>query len=328
MKVPLWKPSSPELEGISQGELTKKFEEKFAQFLGVRFAVAVSSGTAAIYLALKAFDIDESNTVLVPDLTAIGTINAVSLSGATPMLTDVKDRGCLDLDEVYVDCDAVIAVHFNGRMVSGDLTQHEIVIEDACQALGSRVGSEYAGTIGDCGCFSFSPTKTIYTGQGGIVVTNHYWLYEKVKSLRDQGRVGKTEHYIHKSGNFKFTDLQAKIALKQLSGLRSWFEFKNGVYDSYYEKLGYENIIGRAKGEVIWFPDVYTPDRDKLYEHLLKNGVSTRKFYLPLHIQKPYSVKENFLQSEVISNRGLWLPSNVGGEEINYICGKIKEFLG
>lgn len=326
--IPLWKPFEEELEGLSQGDATKEFEREIAAFLGVRYAVATSSGTAALFLALKGFNIGVGDRVVVPDLTAMATVNAVTWSGASPVLADVWRLNCLNMKTVKTDFDAVIPVHFNGR--AAEIPKNTIVIEDACQALGSKNGEgHYLGTLGDCGCFSFSPTKTIYTGQGGLLVTNHYWLYDIVKKLRDQGRKGKSEEYTVAGYNFKFTDLQAKVALKQLSSIEKKLNRKKQVYKSYHKQLEPYMNSPWSNGEVIWLPDIYvnSDKREKLQSNLLKEGVSTRKFYPLIHTQKPYWTKEDFLGAEEASETGLWLPSNVSDEEISYICEQIKKFL-
>lgn len=331
--IPLWKPIDPKYEGLSQGEKTEELEMKIAAFLGVKYAVAVSSGTAALYLSLRSCGIGVGHEVLVPDLTAIGTVNAVAMTGAKPVFHDVDYNNCLNLDKTPINVDAVIAVHLNGRAVSGDWTRYQNygipIIEDACQAFGSRVGSKYLGTIGDCGCFSFSPTKTIYTGQGGMVVTNHYWLYEKVRMLRDQGRRCKGENYLEAGGNFKFTDLQARIAVEQLDKLD--LDFKIGVYATYRAHLTdvlFECfMLASHKGEVIWLPDVFTEKRDQLRHYLKTKGITTRKFYPPLHTHAPYFTRQDFPNSERSSEQGLWLPSQVKVEQISYICNEIKKFI-
>ena len=330
MNIPLWKPFKPEFDRLSQGEATKLFEEKMAAFLNVKYAVAVSSGTFAIYLALKAYGIGVGQEVLIPDLTAIGTANAVSMTGARVRLADVDNYGVFNLERTPIDVDAIIPVHLNGRAVTGNWVRYQNgnipVIADACQALGSRMGSKYLGTISDCGCFSFSPTKTIFTGQGGMIVTNHYWLYDRIKMLRDQGRKCKGENYLEASGNFKFTDLQAKIAIEQYEQLPSILERKRHVYEMYYEQLE-QLMYCTSKETVIWLPDIYHPKRNQLHKHLKEKGITTRKFYPPIHTQQPYLTHKDFPNSERLSQTGLWLPSNVTDEEISYICKTIKDYL-
>jgi perosamine synthetase len=323
--IPLWKPFKEEFEGLSQGEATEQLERELANFLGVNYAVAVSNGTAALFLALKAIGMGETNRVLVSDLTHISEANAVSLTGATPIFGDVDDNLCLDFGSMNEMVDAVIVTHFNGR--EARIPKDVMVIEDACHALGgTNVQGLKLGSLGDCGCFSFSPTKTVYAGQGGVVVTNHRWLYENVVMLRDQGRRCKGENYLVKGFNFKFTDLQAKIALKQVHILPEILDRKREVYSRYFEEL--ENIMIEPKeNEVIWLPDIYVKDRCKVRRELSKQGIDSRVLYSPLHIQVPYFDAKDYPRAELASERGLWLPSNPSDEEIAYICKTVKDVL-
>lgn len=218
-KILLWEPPLKEYDHITQGVKTKEFEERFAEFVGADFAVACTSGTTALLISLKTARIKPNEEVLIPDLTAPATMNAVVLAGARPRFLDIERENLLVNHHEFRDmnADARIAVHLNGRVIEavGALT-----IEDACHALGSQgVG------WGELTCYSFSPTKTIHTGQGGIVTTNDRYQYEKLLKIRQE------------EGNFKFTDLQAKIALEYMEQLPTILSKKKSVYQVYRHHL-------------------------------------------------------------------------------------------
>lgn len=243
MKIPLWEPPLKEYDRLSQGEKTRLFKERFAEYIGAKFAVACSSGTAALFMALKACGVGVGDEVIVPDFTFVATANAVRLTGAGVVLQDVRKEDLLiqPIPPIMVTerTKAVIPVHLNGRLVDVKKfrvspVQKKVIIEDATQSLGCKGVGE-----GHMACFSFSPTKSIYTGQGGIVTTNDYWAYRGLLMLRDQGRVdkGPLALSVGEGYNFKFTDLQAGIALKYLSELDTILEAKKRVYKLYQEQL-------------------------------------------------------------------------------------------
>ena len=217
-------------EYVNDGPLAREFERKLAAFVGARHAVAVTSGTAAIALSLMAAGIGPGDEVLVPDLTFIATANAVRLAGADVKLVDVEPmRFGIDPDAVEAAIGprtrAVVTVDVNGR--GADYTRLEplcrkhdlVLICDAAEALGSKFAGRMLGSFGLAGCFSFSANKTITAGQGGMIVTDSDALHEPLRELKDQGRrkggTGGDDDHPVLGYNFKFTDLQAAVALAQ-----------------------------------------------------------------------------------------------------------------
>src|SRR5207253_5319079 len=236
-RIPWWQPRIGSEEGtrvlavldsefINDGDVTSEFERRLAALAGCRHAVAVTSGTAALYLSLKAVGIGPGDEVVVPDLTFIATANAVTMAGATPVLADVDAKTLTLSTESFAQAitsrtKAVIPVHVSGRGADMDgitriAAQHGLrVIEDAAEALGSFVRGLALGTIGDTGCFSFSPNKTITTGQGGAILTNDDQLHARLRALKDQRRpvrgTGGADLHPTVGYNFKFTNLQAAV---------------------------------------------------------------------------------------------------------------------
>jgi perosamine synthetase len=332
----------------NDGEYTTRFEERIAGLLGIRYAVATTSGTAAIFLALAALGIGPGDEVIVPDLTFIATANAVKLSGATPVLVDVS-RNDFNIDPERVESAinprtrAIVPVHVSGR--SANMTalleiaaRHSLhVVEDAAEALGSFVRTQALGTFGDAGCFSFSPNKTITTGQGGMVVTNNASTHRRLRELKDQGRpvrgTGGADEHISLGFNFKLTNVQAAIGLAQLEDFERRRQHLRKVYAAYRQVEDIPQLrlpgFNIETGECPQWVDALVEGRDSLHDFLLECGIETRKFWHPLHTQAPYaSTPQGFENSTSSSRSGLWLPSalTLRDDDLAMVCDRIREW--
>ncbi len=184
---------------INDGSIAREFEQAITAFIGCRYCVAVTSGTAAISLALLALDIGPGDEVIVPDLTFIATANAVRMIGADVKLVDVEPRRfTIDVDKVGAAIGprtrAIIPVDVNGRGADYDALSELAekrglnVVCDSAESLGSKYKGSLLGTFGDASCFSFSANKTITSGQGGMVATSSERIYYRLRELKDQGR--------------------------------------------------------------------------------------------------------------------------------------------
>ncbi len=331
---------------LTEFKKTEEFEQVIADFLGVKYAVVVTSGTVALYLALLSLEIGFSDPVIVPDYTMIATPNAVEWAGGKVVLCDVeKDTLCLDLNKVEIDhhTRALIYVSINGRcgnmndVIDFCESNHLHLIEDACQAFGSKWKDKYLGTFGDLGIFSFSPHKIITTGQGGVVVTDSGSLYKKIKKLKDFHRI-KAGVDVHDGigYNFKFTDLQAVIGIEQLRTIIPRMRRKKNTFARYRERLSGLDFIEMLPTDldqtVPWFVDVILKEgyREDFISYLKENGIGSRQFYPRIHYQAPYSdhTIQAYDAGKDITHRGVWLPSsiNLSMKEIEYICDVIKKF--
>ena len=315
---------------INDGPTTRRFESAIAERLGVKHAVAVSSGTAAISLGLMAVGIGPGDEVIVPDLTFIATANAVRLAGAEVKLVDVEPyRFTLDPEKAAAAIGprtkAIVPVDVNGR--GADYESLETLcaerdlklVCDAAEALGSRWHGRYLGTFGDAGCFSFSANKTVTSGQGGMVVTNSDDVYYRLKELKDQGRrlggTGGDDLHPVLGFNFKYTDLQAAVAIAQLERMEervAHFRRRDAWYREFLANCS--NIVLPAlpnfEGEVLQWTDILCDNRAAVQATLRAQGIDSRAFWLPLHRQEPYRAKDReFPHAIDISARGLWLPS-------------------
>lgn len=316
---------------LNDGPLARKFEDRVAEIAGVRHCVAVTSGTAAISLALMALGVGAGDEVIVPDLTFIATANAARLTGATVRLVDVEpNRFAIDGDAVAAAIGprtrAVVAVDVNGRGAAYDVLEplcrdHGLALVcDAAEALGSRYNGRPIGSYGDAACFSFSAAKTITAGQGGMVATDDPAVYEKLIQLKDQGRpvrgTGGDDPHPDLGFNFKFTDLQAAVALAQLDAFEARLDHAR-VRDGWYRDAldGLPGLHFPAEtnqpGEVRQWTDVLLDDRESVRRALAEAGIGCRGFWFPLHRQPPYAAQTgDYGVAERISAQGLWLPSS------------------
>lgn len=304
------------LDGLG-GEFlrTQELERRIGGFLGVKHCVMVTSGTAALFLALRATG---AKKVAIPALTMIATATAAEMAGCE--ITFIGNG------EIPPHVDTYIHVSLNGR----DLGVEEIkrkypylnIVEDACQAFGSLQNSKYLGTFGKAGCFSLSPHKILTAGNGGCVVTDDDAVAREVRKLKNFGRESGGADFHDSIGyNFKFTDIQAEFVLKQFDDLATLISKKIRLYKRYYDRLG---EMMRPHAGTPWFIDIYTDDRDGLAAYLATRGIGTRKMY-PLVTQQPPFAKHptygDDTQDKTYSNRGLWLPSSttLSNQEIDEV---------
>ncbi len=360
-KVNFWEPviGNQEFKNIqkvlkmnwpNEGEFTQKLEQKIERLLNVKYAICVTSGTISIFLALKALGVDNQDEVIIPDITFGATAMAVKLTGAKLVLVDVNEKNLsFNIKELQSKINkktkAIIPVHISGRAAQMDTLKkiakkNKIyIVEDAAEALFSKYKNRYLGTIGDLGCFSLTASKTITTGQGGIIVTNKKKLYKKIKLLKNQGILGKSDggNVKHTSigFNFKYTNIQAAMGLAQISSIRNRLKKLKEINKAYVKKLKFLNEIkvldfNLSGGEIPLWTDVCAyKKRDKLIDFLKKNGVECRKFWYPVHQQKPFKQKDSkYKVSTSISKKLFWLPSSLTLTEkkISYVCDLIKKF--
>lgn len=360
-RIPWWTPqmTGNELERIkgvldsnylNEGEVTAEFERRIAERVGARHAVAVTSGTIAIFAALAAAGVGNGDEVIVPDLTFIATANAVTLTGATPVLVDI-DPATLTLDPrkaataVGRRTKAIVPVHVSGR--SADMTQlcdlasrHGLtIVEDAAEAFVSRRAGRALGTLGHAGCLSFSPNKSITTGQGGMVLTDDTELAGRVRELKDQGRParGTGGDDVHPSlgFNFKLTNLQSAVGLAQLDALDGRLERQRSIYRRYTERLaGAPGVVlpgfDLDDGETPLWTDALLERRDALDRHLADRGMGCRRFWLPIHTQAPYRSAAAELPNSVrAAARAIWLPSafTLSDADVDVVCDAILAFV-
>ncbi len=333
----------------NEGEFTKLFKNKIQKILKSKYAITTTSGTTAIFLALKSLNVNQDDEVIVPNITFPATANAVRMAGAKVVLVDI-DRENLLIDikdlkkKINKKTKVVIPVHVSGR---GHNIQEIItickrkkikVIEDAAEAFGSKFKKKFLGTFGDFGCFSFAPNKIITTGQGGTVITNNKAFYQKMLSIKDQGRIGPTtggeDTYVLDGFNLKFTNLQAVLGISQLKTYSKRKRKLIAIHKFYQKNLIEHKSFKLFKfkkdnGELPLWTDVFCNNRNKLFNFLLKKNIVCRLFWKPINTLKPFK-KSNyyFKNSSKLQGKLMWLPSSLTlkPKEQKKICDLINNF--
>jgi perosamine synthetase len=286
---------------LAQGPRTAKFEERFAQICGVKHAIATSSGTTALHIALMANGIGAGDEVITTPFTFIASANSILFSGARPVFTDINED-TFNIDPALVEkaitprTKAIMPVHLYGYVCDMDALQaiadkhNLIIVEDACQAVGATFRGKTAGSFGT-GCFSLYATKNVMSGEGGMITTNDDLLAEKCRMLRNHGM--KRRYYHDMLGfNFRMTDLCAAIGLAQLDRLED-FTARRRVNAAYLSAKIEGVIIPKVKEDYghVWHQ--YTirvdgqRDRDAAVAQLNEAGIGTGIFYpVPAHQQE------------------------------------------
>jgi perosamine synthetase len=322
----------------SRGPFLDEFEDRFAEKIGTRYAVAASSGTAAIHLALSVLDLENDDEVIVPDFTMISPVLAVLACRAIPVPVDADATWNMDPDRIERAITdrtrAIVVVHTYGHPARIDrimeiARQHNLrVVEDAAESLGARVAGQPVGSFGDLAIFSFYANKVLTTGEGGMVVTSDSELCERLRSKRNLCFGADEEtRFIHDDigFNYRMTNLQAAVGLAQLHHLDEAVEAKIAIAREYTARL--RNISGiTIPPDSNWGPNIYWVygvliedefglDRKTVQAELKRNGIETRRFFHPLHRQPiipKAGIRDEFPNSAMISERGLYLPSFIG----------------
>ena len=331
----------------SAGKYIELFEKGFAEFCGVKHAVACCNGTVALHLALVALGVEPGDEVIVPTLTFVATPNAVTYCGAKPVFVDSEIK-TWNLDPRQVETKitehtkGIIAVHLYGHPAKMDelkeiARRHNIfLLEDAAEAHGAKCDGKIIGSIGDAAAFSFYANKIITTGEGGMFVTDDNNLAKRARLLRGQGMDPNRRYWHPVVGyNYRMMNLPAAIGLAQLEIVGQQIESRAHIAQLYHERLKkFSGIVFQTEQawaqHVYWmFSVILDPEvwesRDVIMEKLAEHGIETRPVFYPAHSMPPYidSVKgETFPVAEYLSGNGISLPTWAGlsEKEINYVC--------
>jgi dTDP-4-amino-4,6-dideoxygalactose transaminase len=227
---------------IASGPRVDEFEKRFAEFANTRYAIAVTSGTVALHLALLSLDIKEGDEVIVPSFSFIASANSVLFCNAKPVFCDVDSKTFnIDVtkikDLITENTKAIMPVHLYGQPADIDPIKeiaeaHDIkIIGDACQAHGAKYKGKMVGSFGDVECFSFYPTKNMTTGEGGMLTTDSSDIAEKAISIRNHGRQKTKWGYEHGmiGYNYRMTDISAAIGLEQLKRLPDFIKKRQDI---------------------------------------------------------------------------------------------------
>ncbi|MGI9068870.1 MAG: DegT/DnrJ/EryC1/StrS family aminotransferase [Pyrinomonadaceae bacterium] len=326
------------------GKYVDAFEEQFAAFCDVPYAIAVANGTVALHVALMALGIGRGDEVIVPDLTYIASANAVSYCGAKPILADI-DPVTWTLDpqdaarKISSATKAIMPVHLYGHPVDMDpilqlAKAHELyIVEDAAEAHGAEYKGRLVGGLGDIAAFSFFGNKIITAGEGGILTTNDRRLAKKIRLLKGQGVDPQRRYWFPIIGyNYRLTNLQAAVAVAQFERIDWFIERRREVARWYEEALRPLPVTLPSEAAwaktVCWLYSICLPEeieRDVLIEQLMERGIETRPFFYPMHQMPPYYEPDGDLMFPVSTSRamrGLSLPTSakLSRDEVAYIA--------
>lgn len=330
------------------GKTVEDFETSCADYLGVRHAIGVNSGTDALQLGLMAYDIGHGDEVITTCFSFYATAEIISTLGAKPVFVDINPKtfniDVNKIEEAITDkTKAIIPVHLYGQSADMDevmkiAQKHNLaVIEDCAQSFGAKYHGKYTGSIGDVGAFSFFPTKNLgAAGDGGLVTTNNDKIAEKIKILRVHGSKVKYFHdYI--GINSRLDAIQAAILKVKLKYIDQWNKARMEIAKKYSEKFKGTNVtapyIDEGRDHIFHQYTVRVSDRDKLHDFLKTKGVSTFIYYpLSIHLQPVYKylayTQDSFPTALDAQQEVLSLPvfPELTDDEINYVAESIREF--
>ncbi|TWR29904.1 DegT/DnrJ/EryC1/StrS family aminotransferase [Mucilaginibacter pallidiroseus] len=324
----------------SEGPFVERFEKGFSSYIGRNHGIAVSSGTAALDIAVKAIGLTEGDEIIVPSFTIISPVFSIIKLGLVPVLVD-SDITSWNMDVAAIEAlitpktKAILAVHIYGLPVDMALLEtiaekhNLIIIEDAAEMHGQEYRGRKCGTFGKISIFSFYANKNITTGEGGMVLCDDPELNERCRVLRNLSFTTQGPRFVHEEfgWNYRMTNLQAAIGVAQLENIEAHIIRKREIGAIYQESLsflaekGYQLPVPEVEyaNNLYWVFGLLAPDKDeknRLIDHLSKNGIGTRPFFYPMHMQpvfKDYAfAKQRLPVSEQLSSLGFYLPSGLG----------------
>lgn len=345
----------------SEGPFVKEFENKFSSFIGKKYGAAVSSGTAALEVAMGAIELKPGDEVIMPTFTIMSCAVAVVAYGGIPVFVDAEpDTWNMDVSQIEKKITkrtkAIMVVHIYGH--PADMTpliklakRHKLlVIEDAAEAIGAEYKGKKCGSFGDISCFSFYPNKTITTGEGGMLLTDNKRFKERADMLRDLGFM-KEKRYYHEeiARNYRMTNIQAALGVAQLRNVKKLIAIKRR-YGALYNKLlanipGLNLPVEKSYAKNIYWMYGIVLDKstgfssESFAKKLSREGIGTRPFFYPLHRQPVWKKsqyrkvreenKGSFPVADRIAKQGLYLPSGLGTteKEIRYVAKTVRKLL-
>ncbi len=342
----------------SEGPNVKKFETKIAKYIGRKYASAVSSGTAALEVAIKSLSLKKGDEVILPAFTIISNVNAIIKTGAKPVVVDVdiktwnikiediekkinKNTRCLMLPHIYGltnNMDRILKIVKKNKL---------FLIEDAAEVFGLKYKNKYCGSFGDISILSFYANKHITTGEGGMLLTNNPKLNDKIINYKNLC-FGKGQDRFKNSDigwNYRYTNLQASLGLNQLKRINNIIKKKFHIGNYYYKHFkNLKNIILQPNKlpyckNIYWVFGIVVKKKSKIkiedvIKKLNQKNIGTRPFFWPVHKQK-FLIKNKYIKrirlpnSEYIANNGFYIPSGLGlnSKELEYIKNTVVDIF-
>ncbi len=345
----------------ANGPEIEQLEKELAAYSGLPHALAFSNGTCALHALMLASGIGPGDEVIVPSFTFIATANAVLFTGAKPVFADIEPNTlALDAQDVRRritrKTKAIMPIHYAGTPASqinglAALAKEKnlLLLEDAAESIGAKLGGKMTGAFGDAGVYSFCANKVITSGEGGAVVTRSREMHEKLKLLRSHGRA-ETENYFESSQhmdyvalgyNFRMPSMVAALALSQLRKIDKIISLRRSVAQHYGRLLAPLSgvTLPADGGELFSVYQLYTirlkdrAARDGLKKHLEGAGIMCKVYFEPVHLTHFYKnvlkYSERLPVTEETASRVLSLPiyADMKKEEIELVCGEIKRYF-
>lgn len=366
MQVPLSKPylGDEEIAAVTAvlqsdrlalGPVTQDFEQRFADAIGCKYAIAVNSGTSGLHLAIRALGIGPGDEVITTPFSFIASANCILFEGATPVFVDV-DPTTFNIDPALIEAaitprtKAILPVHVFGEPADMDpileiAQRHGLrVIEDACEAICATYKGRPIGAMGDCGIYGFYPNKQITTGEGGMITTNDKALADLFMSLRNQGRATDMQWLTHvRLGyNYRISELTSAVGVEQMKKLPEILRLRGEKAAFYQDLLSEIPEVRFPEGwdlaDHSWFVYAVKVDqhlRDPLISALGEKGVQAKAYFSPcIHLQEFYMrdfgyQEGDFPISESLSKEIVILPfyTSITESEIRYVRDSIFEAL-
>jgi len=340
---------------LSIGPKLLEFEEAFRDFVGSKHAIAVSSGTAALHLALRACGVSSGDEVITTPFSFVASANVALFERAKPVFVDI-DPATLNMDASLIEANitpnthAILPVHVFGEPCAmNDILETAgrydlAVIEDACEAVGATCGGKKVGTFGDAGTFAFYPNKQMTTGEGGMIVTNDDRIAAYCRSARNQGRNEDMQWLVHErlGYNYRLDEMSAALGLVQVRRIEELLRKRRRVARAYAERLatvtGVETLRSAPGNVRSWFVYVVLlpegTDRDAVMYRLRAEGVGCRDYFTPIHLQpfyrKMFGYREgDFPVAEAVAARTLALPfhNNLSEDQIDTVVEALAEAI-
>ena len=369
MQIPLSSPDITEAEieavagvlktpNLSLGPKLPEFEKVMAEYVGVKYAVAVNSGTSALHLIVRSLGIAEGDEVITTPFSFIASANCILFERARPVFVDIDPQTFnLDVDKIEdrisPKTKAILAVDIFGLPADWEELErisrkHDLkLIEDSCEALGAEYKGSKVGAFGDAACFAFYPNKQITTGEGGVVVSNDQGIAEMCRSMRNQGREGEDDWLQHQrlGYNYRLSDISCALGIAQMRRIEEILRKREKVANMYNQKLksveGVRVPYDSPEIKRSWFvyvvvlADKYSKEqRDDILKKLKENGIGCAGYFPPIHLQPFYAERfgcrrGDYPVAEHVSERTMALPfyNNLTERQIEYIVANLKERL-
>jgi len=341
---------------LSLGPKLPEFEQKVADYIGVKHAIAVNSGTSGLHLGIRSLDIKDGDEVITTPFSFIASSNCILFERGKPVFVDI-DPISLNIDPQLIEAaitprtKAILPVHAFGQCCDMDVIKeiaqryNLFIIEDACEALGGKFKGEKAGSFGHVGVFAFYPNKQMTTGEGGIIVTNNDEIARLCKCMRNQGRSPDSDAWLaHEmlGYNYRLDELSCALGIAQLDRLDTILAKREEVAQKYNEILakveGIEIPIIDKEVTMSWFVYVVKINRginrDKTIKYLHDKGIQCRPYFTPIHLQPFYRrmfgyKPGDFPVCEDISERTIALPfyNKLHETQIERVCECLRDAI-